>query len=103
MSAIWKGDWQQKFSDIDMNSAHVQSIHNLQVTLNLLNTDYYFQIKLTEGTVDLPTKSGAPYKLRCCLIEYGKENKLRHFVANLHFDKQNFILGTYIVMENELK
>ena len=55
MSAIWKGDWQQKFSDVDMNSAHVQSIHNLQVTLHLLNADYHFQIRLTEGTVDLPT------------------------------------------------
>ena len=42
MSAIWKGDWQQKFSDIDMKSAHVQSIHNLQVKFNLLNTDHYF-------------------------------------------------------------
>ena len=35
MSAIWKGGWQEKFTnDIDMGSAHVQSIHNLQVRLH---------------------------------------------------------------------
>ena len=36
MSAIWKGGWQEKFTnDIDMGSAHVQSIHNLQVRLHM--------------------------------------------------------------------
>ena len=45
MSAIWKGGWQEKFTnDIDMGSAHVQSIHNLQVRLLLLFAVYFRRI-----------------------------------------------------------
>ena len=48
MSAIWKGGWQEKFTnDIDMGSAHVQSIHNLQVRLHnyLILQEYVLKIK----------------------------------------------------------